>query len=178
VPALAAATNSGGPWRRRVGRASAHALRADPADIARRAKRIVGRLGTSLARVAAIMPFEAAGCTGRIVLQSARAGRDRPGLRVVFDLLHHRCHDPEGIDDADALAASLGTWPAGVVPKVHFSSPRLDVQERRVRVGRRVERRLVVPQLRAHADLVDPMGFEHFLRDTVRGRDFDVMLEA
>jgi UV DNA damage endonuclease len=102
----------------------------------------------------------------------------RTGVRVVFDILHHRCHDPAGIDDADALAASLDTWPAGVVPKVHFSSPRLDVEERRVRVGRRVERRLVLPQLRAHADLVDPIGFEHFLRDTARGRDFDVMLEA
>ncbi len=102
----------------------------------------------------------------------------RTGLRVVFDILHHRCHDPEGIDDDVALTAALDTWPAAVVPKVHFSSPRLDVQERRVRVGRRVERRLVLPQLRAHADLIDPIGFEHFLRDTARGRDFDVMLEA
>ena len=102
----------------------------------------------------------------------------RTGLRVVFDVLHHRCHDPEGIDDDAALTAVLDTWPAAVVPKVHFSSPRLDVQERRVRVGRRVERRPVLPQLRAHADLVDPIGFEHFLRDTARGRDFDVMLEA
>ena len=102
----------------------------------------------------------------------------RTGLRVVFDVLHHRCHDPEGIDDAGALAAALDTWPAEVVPKVHYSSPRLDVEMRRVRAGRRVERRLVLPQLRAHADLVDPIGFEHFLRDTVRGRDFDIMLEA
>ncbi len=100
------------------------------------------------------------------------------GLRVVFDILHHRCHDPEGIDDAAALAAALDTWPPTVVPKIHYSSPRLDVEERRVRSGRRIERRLVLPQLRAHADLVDPIGFEHFLRDTARGRDFDVMLEA
>jgi UV DNA damage endonuclease len=102
----------------------------------------------------------------------------RTGVRVVFDILHHRCHDPAGIDDADALAACLDTWPARIVPKVHFSSPRLDVEERRVRVGRRVERRLVLPQLRAHADLVDPIGFEHFLPETARGRDFDIMLEA
>jgi UV DNA damage endonuclease len=102
----------------------------------------------------------------------------RTGLRVVFDVLHHRCHDPEGIDDADALAAALDTWPPTVVPKIHYSSPRLDVEERRVRAGRRIERRLVLPQLRAHADLVDPIGFEHFLRDTALGRDFDVMLEA
>jgi UV DNA damage endonuclease len=102
----------------------------------------------------------------------------RVALPVVFDALHHRCHDPVGIADADALAAALDTWPAGVVPKIHVSSPRLDVEERRVRHGRRVERRLVLPQLRAHADLVDPIGFEHFLRDVARGRDFDVMLEA
>lgn len=100
------------------------------------------------------------------------------GLRVVFDILHHRCHDPEGIDDAAALAAALGTWPPGIVPKIHFSSPRLDVEVRRTRTGRRVERRIVLPQRRAHADLVDPIGFEHFLRDTACGRDFDVMLEA
>jgi UV DNA damage endonuclease len=102
----------------------------------------------------------------------------RAALPVVFDLLHHSSHDPVGIGDADALAAALDTWPAGVVPKVHFSSSRLDVEERRVRRGRRVERSLVLPQLRAHADLVDPIGFEHFLRDVARGRNFDVMLEA
>lgn len=102
----------------------------------------------------------------------------RTGLRVVFDLLHHRCHDSEGIDDAEALAIALDTWPPTVVPKVHYSSPRLDIEERRVRRGRRVERRLVLPPLRAHADLLDPIGFEHFLRDTAHGRDFDIMLEA
>jgi UV DNA damage endonuclease len=40
-----------------------------------------------------------------------------------------------------------------------------------------VERRIVLPQLRAHADLVDPIGFEHFLAEAPT-RDFDVMLEA
>jgi UV DNA damage endonuclease len=80
--------------------------------------------------------------------------------------------------EAEALAAALATWPAGVVPKVHFSSPRLDVEERKVRAGRRVERRLVLPPLRAHADLIDPTAFERFLRDAAGGRSFDVMLEA
>jgi UV DNA damage endonuclease len=65
-----------------------------------------------------------------------------------------------------------------VTPKIHYSSPRLDVEERKVRNGRRVERRLVLPQLRAHADLVDPTGFEHFMRDASNRGDFDVMLEA
>jgi UV DNA damage endonuclease len=92
---------------------------------------------------------------------------DRAGLRVVFDIHHHRCHDPEGIDDREALERSLATWPAGVTPKVHFSSPRLDLGE-----GGRL------PQLRAHADLIDPMAFEAFLGQTAAGLELDVMLEA
>ena len=108
------------------------------------------------------------------VLELAR----RAGLRVVWDVLHHRCHDPAGMGNRDALAAALATWPADAVPKIHYSSPRLDVEERRVRDGRRVVTRYVLPQLRAHADLIDPIGFEAFLRDAPAGRDFDVMLEA
>ena len=102
----------------------------------------------------------------------------RAGLRVVWDALHHQCNNPDGLPDGEALAAALGTWPAGETPKIHYSSPRLDLEERRVKRGRRVERRLVLPQLRAHADLVDPFGFEQFIRAAAGGRDFDVMLEA
>jgi UV DNA damage endonuclease len=111
--------------------------------------------------------------TGDVVELAGRAG-----LRVVWDLLHHHCNDPDGLTDREALAAALGTWPADVTPKVHFSSPRLDLAVRKVRVGRKVERRIVKPQLRAHADLVDPISFEQFLREAGGSRDFDVMLEA
>jgi UV DNA damage endonuclease len=45
-------------------------------------------------------------------------------------------------------------------------------------VGRRVERTWVLPQLRAHADMIDPIAFEHFVTETAAGLDFDVMLEA
>ena len=45
-------------------------------------------------------------------------------------------------------------------------------------MGRRVERSWVMPQLRAHADTIDPIGFEHFVRETAAGLAFDVMLEA
>lgn len=103
---------------------------------------------------------------------------ERTGLRVVWDILHHRCHDPVRMSNREALAAALATWPITQTPKIHFSSPRLDVAVRSVRTGRRVERRLVLPQLRAHADLIDPIGFESFLRDDPEGRDFDIMLEA
>ena len=102
----------------------------------------------------------------------------RTGLRVVWDILHHHCNDPDGIPDREALEAALATWPAGVTPKIHFSSPKTAMEERRKRVGRRVERSWVLPQLRAHADMIDPIAFEHFLRETAAGLDFDVMLEA
>ena len=52
------------------------------------------------------------------------------------------------------------------------------MEERKRRVGRRVERSWVLPQLRAHADMIDPIGFEHFLRETAAGLELDVMLEA
>jgi UV DNA damage endonuclease len=91
----------------------------------------------------------------------------RSGLRVVFDLHHHHCHNPERIDDREALEAALATWPRGQTPKIHFSSPRLDVGP----AGR-------LPDTRAHADLIDPIAFRQFLRHTAAGLDFDVMLEA
>ena len=103
---------------------------------------------------------------------------ERAGVPLVFDILHHRCHDPDGIDDREALQLALESWPSGVRPKIHFSSPRLDIGEKRRKVGRRVERTLVLPDMRLHADLIDPVAFEGFLRHTANGLDFDVMLEA
>jgi UV DNA damage endonuclease len=102
----------------------------------------------------------------------------RCSVPVVWDVLHHRCLDPCALPDDEALRLALGTWPTGVVPKIHYSSPRLDIEERKRRNGRRIERRLMLPQLRAHADLVDPIGFEDFLRYTAAPGDFDIMLEA
>jgi UV DNA damage endonuclease len=102
----------------------------------------------------------------------------RIGRPVVWDILHHHCHDPERIPDREALELAIATWPAGVRPKIHFSSPKTAVEERKRKVGRRVERSLVLPQLRAHADLVDPIAFEAFVTETAGGVDVDVMLEA
>jgi UV DNA damage endonuclease len=104
---------------------------------------------------------------------------ERTGLRIVWDVLHHRCYDPERIPVEEALSLALATWTEGItVPKIHYSSPRTAVEERRRKVGRRVERQIVLPPLRAHADLIDPTGFEAFLRGPAAGHDFDVMLEA
>jgi len=102
----------------------------------------------------------------------------RIGRPVVWDILHHHCNDPEDIGDRDALELALSTWPEGVRPKIHYSTPKTSVEERRRKVGRRVERSLVLPQLRAHADLVDPIAFESFVRETARDLELDVMLEA
>src|SRR3954447_3457673 len=96
---------------------------------------------------------------------------ERIGRPVVWDILHHHCHDPAGIPAREALGRALATWPAGVTPKIHYSSPRTAVEARKGKV--------VLPALRAHADLIDPIGFAYFLEHTARGlRDFDVMLEA
>ena len=102
----------------------------------------------------------------------------RTGLRVVWDVLHHHCHDPHGMTDREAIAAALATWPTDMTPKVHYSTPKTAMEQRSKRVGRRVQRSWVLPQLRAHADLIDPMAFEHFVRETAAGFVFDVMLEA
>ena len=103
---------------------------------------------------------------------------ERIGRPVVWDILHHHCNDPERIPDREALERALATWPEGVLPKIHYSTPKTAVEEKARKVGRRVERSLVLPQLRAHADVIDPIGFEQFLTETAAGLDFDVMLEA
>jgi UV DNA damage endonuclease len=102
----------------------------------------------------------------------------RIGRPVVWDILHHHCNDPERIGDREALELALATWPPQVTPKIHFSTPKTSAEEVKRRVGRRVERRLVLPQLRAHADLIDPIAFEQFVTETADGVDLDVMLEA
>lgn len=98
----------------------------------------------------------------------------RTGLRVVWDVLHHHCNDPDGLPDREALELALGTWPRGQTPKIHYSSPKTAIEERAAKRGRS----LVLPQLRAHADMVDPIAFEWFLRGPGRGLRFDIMLEA
>lgn len=102
----------------------------------------------------------------------------RTGLRVVWDAHHHACLNPERIPEREALPLALGTWPRGVIPKLHYSSPKTAVEERRVKRGRRVVRVPALPPRSAHADLVDPFAFHRFLREVVRGANVDVMLEA
>lgn len=94
------------------------------------------------------------------------------GVRLAFDTLHHQVLNPERIPWTEALALALSTWPEGVTPKVHVSSPRTEL--RLTGAGARVK----MPTWTEHSDLVNPFEFIAFLRQTAGLRRFDVMLEA
>ena len=94
------------------------------------------------------------------------------GIPVVCDHQHHLLN-PGTLSLGEACRAALATWPAGVQPKVHFSSPRLDS-----RVVVRGKKEVSAPPLLSqHADYVHPWEFAGFLRE-VGPAPFHVMLEA
>ncbi|MDQ3557181.1 MAG: UV DNA damage repair endonuclease UvsE [Gemmatimonadota bacterium] len=97
---------------------------------------------------------------------------ERIGIPVIFDHQHHLLN-PGGLGVGEAARAALATWPEGVTPKMHFSSPRLD--SRTVKRGKKeVE---APPLLSQHADYVHPWEFAGMLGE-IGGGSFDVMLEA
>jgi UV DNA damage endonuclease len=112
-------------------------------------------------------------------LQDVLELHERTGVRVVFDVHHHRLH-PAGreIGLPEALRLAAATWPSGVRPKVHLSSARtmLAWQDRPRASGRGTERRPSAPALQEHADLVMPWDLEAVV--TAAAGPLDVMLEA
>lgn len=100
----------------------------------------------------------------------------RTGIRLVFDTLHHRCHNPTGVPLPDALQAALATWPGEQQPKIHFSSSRTAIRE----VYRDGRRHLQMPLPNQHSDFIHPFEFIDFLNAAraARVRAFDIMLEA
>ena len=103
----------------------------------------------------------------------------RTGVPVVFDLHHHRLNRTPGLEDpAEALAAAYATWPVGVRPKAHLSSPRTELRiVKRRRPGERKAREVVVPpRLDQHADFVPPWELASLVR--FAPGPLDVMLEA
>lgn len=101
---------------------------------------------------------------------------EQTGIRLVFDYLHHRLNNPTGMATREALAACLATWPEAEHPKIHFSSPRTELNLDPRPGGSPPHVR--PPQWRNHSDYVNPFEFIDFLRAAGGLRAFDVMLEA
>jgi UV DNA damage endonuclease len=100
------------------------------------------------------------------------------GVPIVFDYLHFCLNNPERWSLAEALGAALATWPHTQTPKIHFSSPRTELQAvERLEAGRR---RWVLrpPRPGHHADFINAWEFAHLLRTAQALRPFDVMLET
>ena len=128
---------------------------------------------------------------------------ERCGVRTVFDYQHFWCLNPERLDLRDTLEKFLATWPEGVRPKIHFSSPRTELREvkRKVtakqreaaRAGKarktgeltrapvkataRVKTVLLPPIWTGHSDFTNPFEFATFMRHA-EGLEFDVMMEG
>jgi UV DNA damage endonuclease len=77
------------------------------------------------------------------------------------------------------LRAILKRWPAGVRPKVHYSSPRTEFRslKRRDKATRRLKSVQLPPVWTGHADFINPFEFARFMGDA-EGLEFDVMLEG
>jgi UV DNA damage endonuclease len=104
---------------------------------------------------------------------------ERTGVRLVFDYQHWWCFNPECMPMDVALARMLATWPEGVRPKIHFSSPRTELRET-VRADRKTGKKktvLVAPLSTQHADYANAFEFCTFMR-ACSGVEFDVMLES
>ncbi|HEU5103390.1 MAG TPA: UV DNA damage repair endonuclease UvsE [Roseiflexaceae bacterium] len=105
---------------------------------------------------------------------------ERTGVPLVFDNLHHWCNDRDQIDQVAALAACLRTWPAGVRPKIHFSSPRTELRlvERRNPKSGKAEQVQAPPIWSGHADYLNPFELITLMRGAAGLLPFDVMLEC
>jgi UV DNA damage endonuclease len=104
---------------------------------------------------------------------------EHTGVRLIFDHQHFWCLNPGAADMRQTLEAVLRTWPEGVRPKVHFSSPRTEMRQL-VRKDRKTGKSVSVnaaPVWTGHADFVNPFEFISFMR-LAEGLEFDVMLEA
>jgi UV DNA damage endonuclease len=104
---------------------------------------------------------------------------EHTGVPLIFDHQHFWCLNPEGLDLRDTLARMLATWPEGVRPKMHFSSPRTELREvkRKDAKSRKTVSAFVAPVWTGHADFCHPFEFIGFMR-LAEGLEFDVMLEA
>jgi len=127
---------------------------------------------------------------------------ERTGVRLIFDYQHFWCLNPQRLDMRETLEKFLASWPAGVRPKIHFSSPRTEMRELKqkitatqraaatggkvrkgetlkaaVKANARVRTVLRPPIWTGHADFTNPFEFATFMR-MAEGLEFDVMMEG
>jgi UV DNA damage endonuclease len=128
---------------------------------------------------------------------------ERTGVRCVFDYQHFWCLNPERLDMRDTFEKFLATWPDGVRPKMHFSSPRTEMREVKrkitakqrdaakagkaskakgltrapVKATARVKTVLLPPIWTGHSDFTNPFEFATFMR-LAEGLEFDIMMEG
>ena len=129
---------------------------------------------------------------------------ERTGVRLIFDYQHFWCLNPERLDMRATLERFLASWPDGVRPKIHFSSPRTELREIKqkispaqraaaqagtasirkgevlkapVKATARVRTVLRPPIWTGHADFTNPFEFATFMR-MADGLVFDVMIEG
>jgi UV DNA damage endonuclease len=105
---------------------------------------------------------------------------ERTGVPLVFDSHHFCCNNPEGLDLAKTARKFLATWPSGVRPKMHVSTPRTEMRElkRRNRATKKLETVLLPPLWTGHADYTDPFVFIDLMRKLPPKAEVDIMLEA
>ena len=129
---------------------------------------------------------------------------ERTGVRLIFDYQHMWCLNPEGLEMRATLERFLATWPDGVRPKIHFSSPRTEMREVKrkitpkqraaakagrgkkkggevlkapVKATARIKTVLLPPIWTGHSDFTNPFEFATFMR-MAEGLEFDVMMEG
>ena len=105
---------------------------------------------------------------------------DRTGVPLIFDYQHYWCNNSETLPLRPTVERFLCSWPFGVRPKIHFSSPNTNPRpvQRRNKATKKLETVFLPPIWTGHADYVNPFEFITFLRETRGLLDFDVMLEA
>ena len=105
---------------------------------------------------------------------------ERTGVPLVFDSHHFCCNNPEGLDLGETARKFLATWPSGVRPKIHVSSPRTQMREvkRRNRKTKKLETVALPPLWTGHADYNDPFAFIDLMRKFPADAAFDIMLES
>lgn len=100
----------------------------------------------------------------------------RTGIRLVLDVLHHRCNNQTGATLLDALHSALLTWPPDQRPKIHLSSTRTELRH----LYRDGQMHLAMPLPNQHSDFINPFEAIELLLLAQRQslRPFDIMLEA